>query len=613
MVIPSVASRRSGRPRVVAVLLGLLLGSALTGVYGQPYYGQPYPGQPYQGRAYPNQPYGGQGYYPPPYAQGQAPRQGQQPVYGQPPDAYGRNPSPYSSEQPSSTPQYRPVPPSNAQGVPPSYRPPSASQGMPNRSPYGAPSGYPSGWPPSYGQPSGGSPSFASATLNWSLVESAPYLQQPVILELELVSQASPSKLDLELPSSGDVLLKTIEGSTTDSRRIDGRREVVNSFVVTLVPLRTGALELPAIRAVGNWSSGQRFEVETDRPVRLQVRPSMTSVRPWLPLESLSLKSSLDRQGMLEPGQPVTLTLDISAEGATAVQLPSLENQLRGEGFRVYREQTLTDTQISQDKRRLLARRTEYYTLVPRSGGRITLPEMSIAWWNVERGVREVARLPLKTLEVSGGGPFGLSAESLSGATWLKVWLPILALLLLVAGYWVGVLYRGRPLQAFGDLALFMWRGLSAGLRLTLGFLRRYLGNWSFRSLLVRFRSAWYRSMSPGSRFLRCLRQANRADDPADWCRLFEAESRACGTARGDLNRPSLVRQILRHRPGADPLVLHRLMDQLDAARFADQPLDFRRWKRELMGQVGRGAGVLRARRAGTRVRWAALPELNPR
>jgi len=561
-----------------------LLGAA----QAQPYYGQPYPMQPYPGR----------GYYAPPYY-------GQPPGYGQAPNPQGQAPSTGAPAQPA-TPQYRPLSPSNAQGVPPTY-PPSA----PSQPSYGAP-GYPSGWPSSYAPP-GRSSGPAAPSLSWSLVESAPYLQQPVVLTLELVSQSSPSTLDLELPSTNDVLMKTLEGPTTDSRQIDGRREVVNSFVATLVPLRTGELELPPIRALGRWANGQRFEAEPERPVRLQVRPAMSSVQPWLPLESLSLKSMLDREGMLAPGQPVTLTLDISAAGATAVQLPSLESQLRGEGFRVYREQTLTDTQLSSDRRRLLARRTEYYTLVPQTGGRITLPEMSIAWWNVERGVREVTRLPLKTLNVRGGGPFGLSAGAFSASVWLKVWLPVGALMLLVAGYWVGVLYRGRPLQAGADLLKLGWRGLVVGLGLIVVLLRRYLGGWTLGSLREAVRSAWYRSMSPSSRFLHCVRRANRAETAAEWCRLFEAESRVCLSAHGDLTQSSLMRQIRLYRPGADPAVLKRLMDQMDAARFAHRPLDFGRWKRELMGQVGRRAALLHGRRAVGRVRWAALPELNPR
>ncbi|MFD2113990.1 hypothetical protein [Thiorhodococcus fuscus] len=571
-------------------LAGLLWSCLLGAVQAQPYYGQPYPMQTYPGR----------GYYAPPYY-------GQPPGYGQTPNPQGQAPSTGASAQQPATPQYRPLSPSNAQGVPPTYRPSAPSQPS-----YGTP-GYPSGWPSSYAQPSGRSPGPAALTLSWSLVESAPYLQQPVVLSLELVSQSSPSTLDLELPSSNDVLMKTLEGPTTGSRQIDGRREVVNSFVVTLVPLRTGELELPPIRALGRWTNGQRFEAATDRAVRLQVRPSMTSVRPWLPLESLSLKSTLDRQGMLEPGQPVTLTLDISAEGATAVQLPSLENQLRGEGFRVYREQTLTDTRVSSDRRRLLARRTEYYTLVPQTGGRITLPEMSVAWWNVERGVREVTRLPLKTLNVRGGGPFGLSQGAFSASVWLKVWLPVGALLLLVGGYWLGVLYRGRPLQAGADLLKFGWRALVIGLGLIAMLLRRYLGGWTLDSLREGLRSIWYRSMSPGSRILHCVRRANRAETAAEWCRLFEAESRVCLSAHGDLAPSSLIRQIQRYRPGADSAVLKRLMEQLDAARFANRPIDFARWKRELMGQVGRRAALLHGRRTVGRVRWNALPELNPR
>ena len=55
-------------------------------------------------------------------------------------------------------------------------------------------------------------------------------------------------------------------------------------------------------------------------------------------------------------------------------------------------------------------------------------------------------------------------------------------------------------------------------------------------------------------------------------------------------------------------------MDQLDAALYGRQPLDFRRWKRDFMGQVGRRpANLIRPRRPETRLRRTGLPDLNPR
>jgi hypothetical protein len=53
-------------------------------------------------------------------------------------------------------------------------------------------------------------------------------------------------------------------------------------------------------------------------------------------------------------------------------------------------------------------------------------------------------------------------------------------------------------------------------------------------------------------------------------------------------------------------------MQQLDAALYGRQDIDFGRWKKQFLRQVGRGRGLLRV---GTRRPYwqrPSLPDLNP-
>ncbi|MCK7575230.1 MAG: hypothetical protein MZV65_04625 [Chromatiales bacterium] len=611
MVIPSETSRRTA-------LAVLIVASSPLGA--QPYYGRPYQGAP------------GQPYYAPPYYG--------QPYYGQPPQPaqtqpWPVQPSPPQSAQPpmSSQPgasQYRPIPPSHAQGVPPRYQPPSPApiQGtMPAQPPQGYP-GYAPNWQPGYapGYSSGYAPSAVqptavrAPTLEWSLEFADPYLQQPTILKLDVVSHIPfLDAPNLELPPSSDVLMRKLQDpiNAANQRRLDNA--TTQSFRISIIPLSTGDLELPPIKVTGTLTGtgmgfGQRYEAGTERPIHLQVRPPMTSVRPWLPLKSLTLKSSLDREGTLEPGQPVTLALEIEAVGGTAVQLPSLESQLTGTDLRVYREQTFTTTELSPDGRQLLANRTEYYTLVPQTGGRITLPEMSLAWWNVDLGVREVARLPLKTLDVRGGGPFGFSAATLAASPWARLWIPITGVLLLIGGYWAGVFYRGRVPALGRDLLRLTGRGLSTGYRRTATRIGPRLRPLAPAALIERGRTALWRVLPAGRHVIGRVRHANRADRPEDWYPRFASAPHGGGVLRGESNQPAVIAHIRAHRPGVDPAELARLLSRLDAAIYGGAPLDFPRWKREFMRQVRRGFSTGERRDgASGRIRWAGLPALNPR
>ncbi|HYN76712.1 MAG TPA: BatD family protein, partial [Lamprocystis sp. (in: g-proteobacteria)] len=335
----------------------------------------------------------------------------------------------------------------------------------------------------------------------------------------------------------------------------------------------------------------------------------------WLPLRSLSLHATLDHPEGVDPGQPVTLTLETTAAGAPAAQLPDLEAQLVSPDFRIYRERTLADTQLTQDGRQLTAKRTEIYTLVPQGSGNLRLPEIKVPWWNLETGSRQVATLPIKTLRVQGGsGPFGLPASLTDlGPGWSNIWLPITGVLLLIAGYWVGVLlYRRRPDRGPRPTRR-PHRGLRPVVRALGHGAARAVARLNPRSLAAAARSALVGLLPDSSRLLLCVRHANRAPDPGAWCERFEHSARRLLRSPGQGGTPNLTERILRLRPRADRARVTQLMAQLDAALYGRQALDFPRWKRDFHRQVGRLPSLIRRRRPETRPRRPALPALNPR
>lgn len=531
---------------------------------------------------------------------------GQNPA--QPPAGYGQPQSPQW--------QFRPQPPSNAQGTPPTYQP-----GMPGQM-YMQPPGYapyPGQPPPQYLYQYPGQAQRVTTRLEATFDESEPYLQQPLLLRLQLISSDNPSEANLELPSTGDALLQRLDGPTPDSRlNSEGKRELVNRFILMLVPLRSGPLEIPSIKVTGKMRGhggvSQRYEAATDQPLRLNVRPAVSAVTPWLPLRSLDLQARIDQEESLAPGQPLTLALELSAIGATAAQLPSLEDQLSGPDVRVYREQVLTEGGLSPDGRHLFGRRTEYYTLVPQSPGRLVLPELSIAWWNTDLGVREVARLPMRTLSIRGDGGFiGESVRAVSGDGSGLFWLPLGALLLLMVGYWGGVLLNTRPGARARDTAM---GGFTRRLRPLARATARRLGHGIRQldpsPLLARARTAAIGALPASSRFLRCVRDANQASNPLDWSARFVTGARSRLRFQGEASQPSLIKLIIELRPGADPVVLSRLMQELDGVLYGRQDLDFARWKQDFQRQVGRGSGIWRRLARGSRIKRAALPALNP-
>lgn len=448
-----------------------------------------------------------------------------------------------------------------------------------------------------------------------------PYLQESLLLTLRLISSNSLETANPELPASNDLLFQKVQGPTARSRAgSQGRQEILNEFVYAVTPLRVGNLEIPPIRVLGNQSAGSyggraAYDVSSAASLPIQVRPAMPSVQPWLPLAQLSLKATLDRPEKAEEGQPVTLVLQLDAIGTSGAQLPSLEAELQAGDFRVYREQTITDTRLSADASQLVGSRTEFYTLMPRSGGKLRLPEIRIPWWNVRTGSKEYASLPIKTLKVAGeSGPFGLpmGAGVLSAGA-AGFWLPILGLLLLVSGYWIGVWYKGRGAAGREPLPPWLkarlgntWEGLLGALAAGL------------RRLAPR---RWWPRLMPGLgallpaslRFSMCLRQVEEEADPVAWsgrvqrlsCHKLRVSDRAALTA--------LTERMLSLYPRANPEKLRALMGELDGALYGQKTLDFARWKGELRQQVRPRLVSSGLFRLGRWYRRARLPELNPR
>ncbi len=448
-------------------------------------------------------------------------------------------------------------------------------------------------------------------------------MQENVLLRLKVISDQSLTKATPEFPGANDLILQKLEEPKASSRTApDGHREIVTEFVYVLTPLRAGELSLPAPRVTGETASDaygrpQRFDASASEDLRLQVRPALTSVQPWLPLRALSLKASLDDHN-IKAGEPVSLVLDLDAIGATGSQLPTLESFLESPDYRVYREQTQTEAKVSADGQRLEGRRTEHYTLVPRADGRLRLPEVRLPWWNVTTGSREWVGLPAKL----GGGPvdegraLARGEDPGSGLGWL--WLSLSSLLLPVIGFVVGLRYRGRlgssrqrqPLGA----------GLGSRARAAAGLARRRLARARDRLHPAPFARRLGQRLTgllpASSRFLFCLSAANREREPAVWARRFQSE--ACRhlptavqpTGAGAL--PGLAGQVLRLRPGADPDQVIRLLRQLDGALYGGQDIDFRRWKRDFARQVSRLQGLLRSRGRKSRLERPRLPALNP-
>jgi len=130
--------------------------------------------------------------------------------------------------------------------------------------------------------------------------------------------------------------------------------------------------------------------------------------------------------------------------------------------------------------------------------------------------------------------------------------------------------------------------------------------------LLGRIQGRLSSSLPPSTRFLRCVRAANREAEPAALAECFQDLTSRHSQFDTRTPLPGITGKILALRPGADPQQLGRLMQQLDGALYGNQDIDFTRWKKQFHSQIGRRRGLISSSGRRLHLTRARLPELNP-
>jgi hypothetical protein len=449
------------------------------------------------------------------------------------------------------------------------------------------------------------------------------YEQQNIVYTVRVVSDGNIKTLKPEMPRIEGAALEQLDGpvvSTRTSRH--NKRQIVNSYRYKLMPLRSGEIVIPAIRFAGTHAHMNRgpgipgtpassFNIVANETLTLQVQPADSAVNPWLPLHDLKLQTNLLQKGPATAGEPVTLLVELNAKGALGNQLPSLERQLESKHYRIYRDDTAIKNGFSAKGDYLTGSRKETYTIIPLEDGFIRLPEVSVAWWDVDTHTAMFAGQPLG---LAGTGAARNRAAASSGEQSMfpvYFWAPLVITLSLIAGFWLGSWHRTRPLiksatawsKALGRFVLQQGRRVGTRLspaghlpRLQVGLNRVRMG---FAQLMPRSIKLWM-----------CTRCLDAEDNPDTWC--IEFKGRVCQYLNISEHAPltRIAEQIIVVNPQAEPARLRALAHSLDGAIYGGSSLDFIAWKREFVHQMR--PHLLRRRRSSRRMK-STLPALNPR
>ncbi len=443
-----------------------------------------------------------------------------------------------------------------------------------------------------------------------SLERNDPYVQQTLLMTIRVISEGNLRSLETRVPDSDGVLWKRLDGPVTTAEQVRGQRRIVNTYRYAVTPLIPGRVIIDPFGFKGtqpvtdSWGRTipNAFEVQAPSAIALDVLPAEPAVRPWLPAEDLTIRSTVN-PSKAQAGQPLTLKVTTTALGLEGERLPSLEQQLQSDAYRLYLESARVDTQIDRLGRSIVGTREEVFTLVPEYGGTLALPPLQLAWWDVVSRQPRLARLDPRHIYVSGQRRPLLNASGLP-----PLWMPFAVIAVAAFLYWALIGFSRTAVGARVLGALFApFRRASARMGARWA---RFKDRWAPRHVTYRMRQRIVCHIPPSWRLWYCTRCIRDEADPSEWCQLFKFMACKHMGIDGQLTPADLMRRVAAAHPGADPQQVERLAASLDRAIYKGEPLDFPRWKGELRKQL-RPWRIL-PRRLRLVLQPERLPELNP-
>lgn len=378
-----------------------------------------------------------------------------------------------------------------------------------------------------------------------------PYVQARVRYRVRVLTRVPLRNATLSEPTADGALIRRIGGDRRFNVQENGGRYRVSERLYAVVADRAGPLTIRGptlsaavpLRALQGGAADTLIERRTvihrSAPdLVLDVRPPPVGAgSPWLPAESVSISEHWQPDPeQVRVGAPLQrrIVIDAAGVGTSAVPPPEMPAV---PGLRVYPEPLEHRRQEIGDDLSLTTTLTQ--TIVPTLPGALTLPEVSVPWWNLGMDEPRAASLPPRALVVVGGSGSAAAEpnEVDEGADWRQRFLERAA-----ADPW------GPP-----SLALVLALGCLATLVLWLRARRR-------RSPAAEDRPANASAAVSAGAWVRRFRRACEKDDPAA---AREALAGWAGVQRGYGSACRAPFALLHaRRAGEEALALVRELDE---------------------------------------------------
>lgn len=245
------------------------------------------------------------------------------------------------------------------------------------------------------------------------------YIQQQIILTLRIYvnEQKVVESGNLVAPTLPEFSVKQLKDNQY-SKNINGIPYTVVERRYALSAQKSGDIKIPpftlSARIINNQNRAQTQTVASNE-LLLKVRPKPTNYpanTPWLPAKNISLTEQWNKNidNVLQ-GETLTRSINLSVMGLTSQQISPLPTQTII-GMRSYPDQPKLTDKWQQNLP--VGSREEQQVLIPIKTGEITVPEIKLAWWNIDKDQLEYATLPAHKMVVTANPAYNNSPTPFS-------------------------------------------------------------------------------------------------------------------------------------------------------------------------------------------------------
>ena len=245
------------------------------------------------------------------------------------------------------------------------------------------------------------------------------YPQQQVLIRLRIIRTGAQLENESLTPFeiNGTQIEKLDQRSFQNTK--NGKRQLITEITYVLLAEKSGTLVLPQVRYQGDeilgGNSQRKFgnfgnlgNIFKQRGRRISSNSEAQSIQIkalptgfngwWLPATKLEIEEQwLPNTPEFRVGEPITRSLTINAIGVFGNQIPELFLEIP-EKMKAYADQPLIETDKTQNG--LRGTRVEKWAIIPAKAGKIELPEISVAWWDVRKDELRTAVIPARIIEV---------------------------------------------------------------------------------------------------------------------------------------------------------------------------------------------------------------------